>query len=209
MAKMHKLTKGGQTIFPATIYDAVVNPKTRKNLTAELSELGYKLIKLYAFSSSVSNLLEVGQIGYSTSSKILVKKETEDRVSTIPFVDGAIYEYNNELYTWDGTDLVKSNEQIELQIVSLNDNLDSISKSISYLNNDGAYNRNISNIIWEDGYYNSDGSIASGQHHALLDLIETDKYVLTNVRSLSPLFCVFLTKMAACYRIFKMTIMRL
>lgn len=34
-------------------------------------------------------------------------------------MDGAIYEYNNELYTWDGTDLVKSNEQIELQIVSL------------------------------------------------------------------------------------------
>ena len=39
MAKMHKLTKGGQTIFPATITDAVVNPKTRKSLTAELSEL--------------------------------------------------------------------------------------------------------------------------------------------------------------------------
>lgn len=191
MAKIYKLTKGGQTIYPATTTNAVVNPKTRNSLTAELSELGYKLIKLYAFSSSVSNLLEVGQIGYSTSSKILVKKETEDRVSTIPFVDGAIYEYNNELYTWDGTDLVKSNEQIELQVVSLNDNLDSISKSISYLNNDGAYNRSISNIIWEDGYYNSDGSIASGQHHALLDLIETDKYVLTNVRSLSPLFCVF------------------
>ena len=32
MVKMHKLTKGGQTIFPATIYDAVVNPKTRKSL---------------------------------------------------------------------------------------------------------------------------------------------------------------------------------
>ena len=39
MAKMHKLTKGGQTIYPATITDAVVNPKTRKSLTAELSEL--------------------------------------------------------------------------------------------------------------------------------------------------------------------------
>lgn len=39
MAKMHKLTKGGQTIFPATIYDAVVNPNTRKSLTTELSEL--------------------------------------------------------------------------------------------------------------------------------------------------------------------------
>ena len=39
MVKMHKLTKGGQTIFPATIYDAVVNPKTRKSLTAELTNL--------------------------------------------------------------------------------------------------------------------------------------------------------------------------
>jgi len=39
MAKMHKLTKGGQTIFPATIYDAVVNPNTQKSLTTEISEL--------------------------------------------------------------------------------------------------------------------------------------------------------------------------
>ena len=39
MVKMHKLTKGGQTIYPATIYDAVVNPKTRKSLTTEISEL--------------------------------------------------------------------------------------------------------------------------------------------------------------------------
>lgn len=39
MAKMHKLTKGGQTIYPATITDAVVNPATRKSLTTELSEL--------------------------------------------------------------------------------------------------------------------------------------------------------------------------
>ena len=39
MVKMHKLTKGGQTIFPATIYDAVVNPNTRKSLTTEISEL--------------------------------------------------------------------------------------------------------------------------------------------------------------------------
>lgn len=31
--------KGGQTIYPATIYDAVVNPNSRKNLTTELSEL--------------------------------------------------------------------------------------------------------------------------------------------------------------------------
>ena len=39
MAKIYKLAKGGQTIFPATITDAVVNPNSRKNLTTELSEL--------------------------------------------------------------------------------------------------------------------------------------------------------------------------
>ena len=39
MAKMHKLTKGGQTIYPATITDAVVNPISRKSLATELSEL--------------------------------------------------------------------------------------------------------------------------------------------------------------------------
>ena len=39
MAKIYKLTKGSQTIYPATTTDAVVNPNTRKDLTTELSEL--------------------------------------------------------------------------------------------------------------------------------------------------------------------------
>lgn len=46
MAKIHKLTKGGQTIYPATTTDAVVHPTTRKNLTEELVELlNYKILK--------------------------------------------------------------------------------------------------------------------------------------------------------------------
>ena len=44
MANMHTLTKGGQTIYPATIYDAVVNPTSRKSLTTELSELKMDII---------------------------------------------------------------------------------------------------------------------------------------------------------------------
>lgn len=59
MAKMHKLTKGGQTIFPATIYDAVVNSKTRKSLTAELSELEGEL---NAVQSSTIYKLHLSQI---------------------------------------------------------------------------------------------------------------------------------------------------
>lgn len=39
MAKIYKLTKGSQTIYPATTTDAVVNPNSRKSLTEELSEL--------------------------------------------------------------------------------------------------------------------------------------------------------------------------
>lgn len=43
MAKIYKLTKGSQTIYPATTTDAVVNPNTRKDLTTELSELEEKI----------------------------------------------------------------------------------------------------------------------------------------------------------------------
>ena len=39
MAKIHKLIKDGQTIYPATTTDAVVHPATRKNLTEELFDL--------------------------------------------------------------------------------------------------------------------------------------------------------------------------
>ena len=56
MAKIHKLTKGGQTIYPATTTDAVVHPTTRKNLTEELSNLESKtesLSKITGVSSAV------------------------------------------------------------------------------------------------------------------------------------------------------------
>ena len=43
MAKIYKLTKGGQTIYPATTTDAVVNPNGRKSLTTELSEIDARI----------------------------------------------------------------------------------------------------------------------------------------------------------------------
>ena len=57
MAKIYKLTKGSQTIYPATTTDAVVNPNSRKNLTAELSELEVE-INGYVFKLSD---FEIGQ----------------------------------------------------------------------------------------------------------------------------------------------------
>lgn len=44
MAKIHKLIKSGQTIYPATTTDAVVHPTTRKNLTEELAELNERIL---------------------------------------------------------------------------------------------------------------------------------------------------------------------
>ena len=56
MAKIHKLTKDGQTIYPATTTDAVVHPTTRKNLTESLSLLDNKNLLLSCVTSS-SNLI--------------------------------------------------------------------------------------------------------------------------------------------------------
>ena len=56
MAKIHKLIKDGQTIYPATTTDAVVHPTSRKNLTEELSKLESKtesLSKITGVSSAV------------------------------------------------------------------------------------------------------------------------------------------------------------
>ena len=73
---MHKLTKGGQTIFPATIYDAVVNPKTRKNLTSELSEIDARISgkKEYSVGKNIinpSNLTDGYYLGQDGSLKQL------------------------------------------------------------------------------------------------------------------------------------------
>ncbi|WP_342975442.1 hypothetical protein, partial [Phocaeicola dorei] len=57
MAKIYKLTKGGQTIYPATTTDAVVNPNGRKSLTTELSEIGARISgkKEYSVGKNIIN----------------------------------------------------------------------------------------------------------------------------------------------------------
>lgn len=85
MVKMHKLTKGGQTIFPATIYDAVVNPNSRKNLTTELSELGQEIKYELGEKMGESELLDITKIFTITDSMLLsngnIKTNTNARVS--------------------------------------------------------------------------------------------------------------------------------
>ena len=57
MAKIYKLTKGGQTIYPATTTDAVVNPNGRKSLTTEISEIDARISgkKEYSVGKNIIN----------------------------------------------------------------------------------------------------------------------------------------------------------
>ena len=45
MATIHKLTKDGSTIFPATITDAIVHPNTGKTLTSMIKD--YNVSELF------------------------------------------------------------------------------------------------------------------------------------------------------------------
>ena len=96
MAKMHKLTKGGQTIFPATIYDAVVNPISRKSLATEISEIDARISgkKEYSVGKNIINPLNLtdgyylGQNGslkqnasYCVTTYIRVKNSTQYHIS--------------------------------------------------------------------------------------------------------------------------------
>ena len=86
MAKMHKLTKGGQTIYPATIYDAVVNPKTRKSLTTEISGLN----KGSAISTQFDTDFSKTRLG--------IPKENRSTGKILSYRNGATGELTVEMY---------------------------------------------------------------------------------------------------------------
>ena len=86
MAKMHKLTKGGQTIFPATIYDAVVNPKTRESLATEMSGLN----KGSAISTQFDTDFSKTRLG--------IPKENRSTGKILSYRNGATGELTVEMY---------------------------------------------------------------------------------------------------------------
>lgn len=102
MAKMYKLTKGGQTIYPATITDAVVNPKTRKSLATEISDLENEFslctfenegfVNKSGLVTSAENWYNSGMIDLSVTDKITARVPYMNLVSTLAFFD------TNEIY---------------------------------------------------------------------------------------------------------------
>ena len=83
----------------------------------------HKLIKLSGIGAQASAYMpNIGDIGFDTSEKKLYKRTGSNygQWVEVPFYDGAIYQYENELYTWNGTDLVKSELAIERQTPNFN-----------------------------------------------------------------------------------------
>lgn len=84
-----------------------------------LNAVNNKLIHLVGFGSSsvAGGVTRQGDIFYNTRTKLLRQRVGEGDTSsdyvTIPFYDGAIYIYNGNLYTWNGTDMVQTPASFE------------------------------------------------------------------------------------------------
>lgn len=104
---------------------ALVDVARKSEVDAKLSELGSKLIKLkgMAESGELAGVTELGDVYYNTVSKTLQRRKLYDYVSNyeqVPFLDGAIYQYNNDLYVWDGENLVTYGNEIRHTKTELN-----------------------------------------------------------------------------------------
>ncbi len=93
---------------------------------AKLLDAG-KVLKLQGIGGAgQSNITAVGQYFYSTySNKIFRCIVLNSPVETstfeeVPFADGAIYTYANELYQWNGTTLRKVNDEVDAAITDVN-----------------------------------------------------------------------------------------
>lgn len=76
---------------------------------SQLNEEELRLIKLAGIQTSHSNLQD-GDIYYNYTAKQLRKRTGSGTAAyeVVPFYDGAIYTYANQLYIWNGTDLIQN-----------------------------------------------------------------------------------------------------
>ena len=102
MAKMHKLTKGGQTIFPATTTDAVVNPNGRKSLTVELSELNDDLMSI-----DISAATAVANIMNSTNTQVGIYSILENTILYPTKINTNYPNYNVHIFAVSDIDIIQ------------------------------------------------------------------------------------------------------
>ena len=119
----------GDTLIECPMQDSTPTANSDKPITS--GAVYNLLIKLTGFGTDAQSggITAVGQTYFNTSSKLLRCALTSTAASgfvTLPFLDGAIYTCNNELYIYNGTTLVVATAEIKEQISEINDEIDSI-----------------------------------------------------------------------------------
>ena len=102
-----------------------------KSLQEQLNNKLIKLVGMGTTSAGNTGVTKVGDIYYSTATKqIWICTEfissTSFNSEIIPYEDGAIYTYNNELWIYNGTELVRDND-------SVYDDIEAVNNKIIYL----------------------------------------------------------------------------
>lgn len=152
MVKMHKLTKGGQTIYPATIYDAVVNSKTRKSLATELAELGVEKINYVQAAAPTG---KQGLIWLRSSDNVLLYYSSG---AWKEYTQGTLFYYENAIY-------IRTSESKVLKMIEFKDidNLYDYTEKLGDL---------LHNISWMQG-----GILGNGIYNQLNAASEVTDYI--------------------------------
>ena len=101
------------------------------NVFNAIKENANKLILLTGMGASSvdAHAINVGDVYYNTTTKLLRKRITiEGDFETIDYIDGAIYTCDDNLYTWNGSDLVVASKG-KLQVI--NERIDSVVKELN------------------------------------------------------------------------------
>ena len=83
--------------------------------TEKVNVINAKKLYQIKFFGTTQSGLSVGDIYYNTDYKQLRRVNSRSPIFTVlPFYEGAIYTYNNTLYIWDGTELVKKGQTLSI-----------------------------------------------------------------------------------------------
>lgn len=152
------------------------------NFTSEVSrakeaetELGNKLIKLAGFgtvSAGNTGVTGNGQYFVSTYDKKLYRctkfnSPTSMAIEEIPYLDGAVYTYNNELYIFNGNEVVLVSEVVRKHIGEVENQVSDVKMMLG-----GAPER----VIFEDGRFIALGGTLQIGDVVDLARIEIDTY---------------------------------
>ena len=144
--------------------------------------LEYQLIRLAGFSTA--NAVNSGDIVYNNNSSSSTYRKLRKYVGVIngvntfedvPFVDGAIYTYNDKLFTYNGTELIDVSSELRNAVSLLQG---AVGENVSFY---ATYNSEVAVV---GHYINDKGSIVSGANFGYTKPIKVSEGEILTVQGL-------------------------